>query len=200
LGKPILFDPLAFGKKPFNPEQAHKDEKARHMRREEQKQAAAIIQKNLDKGKSVAVMDWGDPMIYGSWRWLGDFFNKDQIKFTPGISAFTAGSAALARDITCKGLIAISDPFTALKNPDTLKDLAGKGATLVLFMGLPKFDKLMEAVKKAYPADTPVNIVYRAGMGNGEKVLRTKLSQVMGKAKAQTEGWLGVIFVGPCLR
>jgi precorrin-4 methylase/DMSO/TMAO reductase YedYZ molybdopterin-dependent catalytic subunit len=199
-GKPVLFDPLAFGKKPFNPEQAHKDEKARHMRREEQEQAAAMIKKNLDAGKSVAVIDWGDPMIYGSWRWLGDFFDKAQIKFTPGISAFAAGSAALARDITCKGLIAISDPFTALKNQDTLKDLAGKGATLVLFMGLPKFDKLMSAVKKAYPADTPVNIVYRAGMGNGEKVLRTNLSQVMGKAKAQKEGWLGVIFVGPCLR
>lgn len=199
-GKPVLFDPLAFGKKPFNPEQAHKDEKARHMRREEQKQAAAIIKKNLDAGKSVAVMDWGDPMIYGSWRWLGDFFDKDQIKFTPGISAFAAGSAALARDITCKGLVAISDPFTALKNQNTLKDLAGKGATLVLFMGLPKFDKLMAAVKEAYPPDTPVNLVYRAGMVNGEKVLRTKLSEVMGKAKAQKEGWLGVIFVGPCLR
>lgn len=199
-GKPVLFDPMAFGKKPFNPEQAHKDEKARHLRRQEQELAASIIKKNLAAGKSVALLDWGDPMVYGSWRWLGDFFDKDQIKFTPGVSAFAAGSAALGRDITCKGLVTISDPFSALKNQDTLKALADKGATLVLFMGLPKFDKLMVAVKKAYPANTPVDIVYRAGMGQGEKVVNTDLSKVMGKAKAQKEGWLGVIFVGPCLR
>jgi precorrin-4 methylase len=199
-GKPVLFDPMAFGKKPFNPEKAHKDEKARHLRRQEQKKAAAIIKEAMASGKSVAVLDWGDPMVYGSWRWLADHFDKDQIQFTTSVSAFSAGSAALKRDITCKGLVTISDPFTALKNQDTLKALADKGATLVFFMGLPKFDKLMAAVKKAYPPDTPVSIVYRAGMGQFEKVVSTDLSKVMDKAKAQKEGWLGIIFVGPCLR
>lgn len=199
-GKPVLFDPMTFGKKPFNPEQTHKDEKSRHMRRADQEKAAAIIKQNLAAGKSVAVLDWGDPMVYGSWRWLGDFFAKDQIRFTPGLSAFNAGSAAIGRDITCKGLVAISDPFTALKSPDTLSLLSQKGATLVVFMGLPKFDQLMGAVKKAYPGDTPVNIVYRAGYGQGEKVVRTDLNKVMDRVKAQKEGWLGVIFVGPCLR
>lgn len=199
-GKPVLFDPMAFGKKPFNPEKAHKDEKARHMRREEQTRAANIIKENLAAGKSVAVLDWGDPMVYGSWRWLGDFFDKDHIQFTTSVSAFSAGSAALGRDITCKGLVAISDPFSALKNPETLHTLAAKGATLVVFMGLPKFDKLMATVKKAYPADTPVSVVYRAGMGQFEKVVRTDLTRVMDQVRAQKEGWLGIIFVGPCLR
>jgi precorrin-4 methylase len=199
-GKPVLFDPMAFGKKPFNPEKAHKDKKARHLRKEEQKEAAAIIRKAMSQGKSVAVLDWGDPMIYGSWRWLDDHFDKDQIQFTTSVSAFSAGSAALKRDITCNGLVAVSDPFSALKNPDTLKLLAGKGATLVVFMGLPKFDQLMAAIKKAYPGETPVDVVYRAGMDQFEKTVRTDLNRVMDQVRAQKEGWLGIIFVGPCLR
>ncbi len=199
-GKPVLFDPLAFGRKPFNPKGAHKDEKARHLRRQEQEKAAAIIRKNLAAGKSVALLDWGDPMLYGSWRWLADFFDQDQITFVPGLSAFNAGSAALARDITCRGAVAISDPFTVLKEPALVASLANKGATLVLFMGLPKFEAVIQVVQRAYPPDTPVAVVYRAGFGQGEKVLRSKLSRVMDLARKQKEGWLGIIFVGPCLR
>lgn len=199
-GKPVLFDPLTFGRKPFNPKGVHKDKKARHLRHQQQERAAAIIKKNLAAGKSVALLDWGDPMLYGSWRWLADFFDKDRIVFVPGLSAFNAGSAALARDITCRGAVAISDPFTVLKDPALVSDLARRGATLVLFMALPKFKEVVQVVQKAYPPDTPIAVVYRAGFGQGEKVLRSKLNQVLKVARGRKEGWLGIIFVGPCLR
>ena len=198
-GKPVLFDPLAFGKKPFNPEGAHKDKKARHMRREEQKQAAALIQAHLAKGKTVALLDWGDPMVYGSWRWLQDHFPKDSIHFVTGLSAFNAGASALGRDITCNGAVALSDPFTLLKHPALAKELAAKGATLVIFMAMPKFAQVMEVVGQAYAPDTPATLVLNAGFGAGERVRRDSLANIAKLTKDKREKWLGVIFVGPCL-
>jgi precorrin-4 methylase len=199
-GKPVLFDPMAFGKKPFNPQGAHKDKKARHLRGEEQKKAAGLIQAQLAKGKSVALLDWGDPMVYGSWRWLGDYFPKGSITFVPGLSAFNAGSAALGRDITCHGAVAISDPFTLLKDPSLAQALAAKGATLAIFMGLPKFDQVMKVVQKAYPSRTPATVVFKAGFGPGQRVVRGRLDQMDKLTQSQREKWLGVIFVGPCLQ
>ncbi len=199
-GKPVLFDPLAFGKKPFNPEGAHKDKKARHLRKEQQAKAAAIIRAQLERGVNVALLDWGDPMVYGSWRWLGDFFAKDEINFVTGISAFAAGSAALARDITCEGAVAISDPFTILGKPELVKSLAAKGATLVVFMGMPRFQKVMAAVARAYPPDTPVGLVLRAGFSDGQRLLRGTLGGLDTITAGLGEKWLGIIFVGPCLQ
>lgn len=198
-GKSVLFDPLTFGKKPFNPEGAHKDKKARHMRREEQKRAVDMVRASLEKGRSVAVLDWGDPMVYGSWRWLGDFFDVNQITFVPGLSAFNAGSAALARDITCNGMVAISDPFTLLKKPELVKGLAAEGATLAVFMGMPKLDQILMAITAAYPAETPVKVVLRAGFGFGARVIDGSLGKLDQLTAQLDEKWLGVIFLGPCL-
>jgi len=199
-GKPVLFDPMAFGKKPFNPEGAHKDKKARHMRREEQKKAAALIQAQLDQGKSVALLDWGDPMVYGSWRWLQDHFPKDAIHLVAGLSAFNVGSAALGRDITCNGAVAISDPFTLLKEPGLAGELAAKGASLVIFMGMPRFSRVMEVVGRAYGPDTPAALVLSAGFPARQRVVRGSLKQISAMSKDQREKWLGIILVGPCLR
>ncbi len=199
-GKPVLFDPLAFGKKPFNPEGAHKDKNARHMRREEQTKAAALIQAQLDQGKTVALLDWGDPMVYGSWRWLQDHFSKDAIHFVTGLSAFNTGAAALGRDITCNGMVAISDPFTLLKKPGLAKELAAKGASLAIFMGMPRFAQVMEVVGRAYGPDAPAVLVLSAGFPAEQRVKRGSLKQISATSKDKREKWLGVIFVGPCLR
>jgi precorrin-4 methylase len=199
-GKPVLFDPMAFGKKPFNHKGVHKDKNARQVRAEEQTRAAAIIREQLAQGKSVAVLDWGDPMVYGAWRWLKDYFPMEQISFVPGLSAFNAGGAAVARDITCKGTVTISDPFTILAKPELVKSLAGNGTTLAIFMGMPKFKKVMTAVSKAYGPQTPVALVLKAGFGDRQKVLRGQLGQLDQLSARLKEKWLGVIFVGPCLK
>lgn len=198
-GKPVLFDPMAAARRPFNKKGLHGDQKARQRRGEEQKAAADAIRAQLKRGVNVALLDWGDPMVYGSWRWLGDFFAKDEISFVPGLSAFNAGSAALARDITCQGAVAISDPFTIMNKPEMVKALAARGATLVVFMGMPKFKTVMAAVARAYPPDTPVGLVLRAGFSDGQKVLRGTLGNLNAITANLGEKWLGIIFVGPCL-
>ncbi len=203
LGKPVIFDPMAqFAKKPPKKasEEAHKDSTGRHMYEDRVAEAGKIIKAQLAQGKNVAILDWGDPMIYGSWRWIKDVLPQTQeIRFVGGLSAFNAGSAAIRRDIACSGIMAITDPFTMFKNPDLLKTLAAKGATLVIFMALPRFPQVMAAVQAAYPPDTPAAVVYRAGMQTQE-VVKSRLDQVLKANPEGRERWLGVVYVGPCLR
>ena len=185
-GKPVLFDPMAY-------------KKAGHPDHEHQAKAAALIQAELDRGKRVAVLDWGDPTIYGSWRWLAGHFSEDSIHIVPGLSAFNVGSAALGRDVTCRGAVAISDPYTLRRDPGLAKDLAAKGATLVIFMGLPQFDQVMAEVTKAYGPTAPAALVLYAGYQAKQRVARGTLAQIIKATQGNREKWLGVIFVGPCL-
>lgn len=199
--KPVLFDPMAAAHdKPIKKQmEAHKDAKARHMDQKQSADSAEIIKAQLAKGKSVAVLDWGDPMVYGSWRWLKDVFPKEQIRFVSGLSAFNAGSAAVGRDIACNGAIAITDPFTLFKRPGMLKPLAAQGATVVVFMAMPKFTQVIQAVQAAYPPDTPTAVVYRAGMQT-QQVVKSRLDQLLKTNPKDRERWLGVVYVGPCLK
>ena len=199
-GKPVLFDPMAFGKKPSKLKKGHADQESPQLREKRQTKAANLIKQQLALGKSVAVLDWGDPMVYGSWRWLKDKFPANSISFVPGLSAFNAGGAAIARDITCNGAVTISDPFTILAKPELVKKLAADGATLAVFMGMPRFKKVMAAVSGAYGPETPMALVLRAGFADKQKVLRAKLGELDQLAAKLKERWLGIIFVGPCLK
>lgn len=199
-GKEVLYDPMAFAKKPFNPTGKHKKAESRKLRMQRQAKGAELIRQALKQGKTVALLDWGDPMVYGSWRWMTDFFKPGEITFIPGLSAFNAGSAALARDITCQGAVVISDSFTVMAKPELIAALAAKGSTLAIFMGMPKFAAVMAAVNKAYPPDTPVMVVVRAGFSQGERVIRTTLAKLAAGQGQPKENWLGIIFIGPCLK
>lgn len=201
MGKPVIFDPMAAAhKKPLKKQmEAHKDSTGRHMYEDQIAEAGKLIQAQLAQGKSVAVLDWGDPMVYGSWRWLKDVLpDMEQIRFVSGLSAFNAGSAAIRRDIACNGIMAVTDPFTMFKNPGLLKSLAAKGATLVIFMAMPKFTQVMQAVRAAYPPETPAAVVYRAGMET-QQVVKSRLDQVLNTNPKDRARWLGVVYVGPCL-
>jgi precorrin-4 methylase len=57
----------------------------------------------------------------------------------------------------------------------------------------------MGVVQRAYPPDTPVVVVLRAGYRRGEKVLRGKLDDIVSLMGREKEPWLGITFVGPCL-
>ena len=201
MNKPVIFDPMAAAhKKPIEKQmEAHKNAAGRHMYEDQISRAGEIIKAQLAQGKNVAVLDWGDPMVYGSWRWIKDVLPPmGHIRFVSGLSAFNAGSAAVGRDIACNGAIAITDPFTLLKRPEMLAPLAAKGATVVVFMAMPKFAQVIQAVQAAYPPDTPTAVVYRAGMQT-QQVVKSRLDQVVEKNKDR-ERWLGVVYVGPCLR
>ena len=60
----------------------------------------AEVRRAIGQGKTVAVLDSGDPLIYGPWAWcLEEFEDLDPV-VVPGVSCFNAANAALRRSIT----------------------------------------------------------------------------------------------------
>jgi precorrin-4 methylase len=188
--KPILFDPLHSLKIVAKKEELD----------ETREKNVHLIKKALNAGKSVAYLDWGDPSIYGSWRFLKQYFEDETIEVIPGISAFNAASASIKRDIGCNGSIIITVPKGLKENSALLASVVEHGDTIAVFMGLRELEELMPLFQKYYPNSTPVALVYHAGYALKEHLIRTTIGKVSEIAGKEKEKWLGLIYIGPCLK
>jgi precorrin-4 methylase len=197
--KPILFDPLRNTEFMFKKE--HPDlppEEGKKLLETQRAQDIQRIKDALTAGKNVALLEYGDPTLYGGWMfWLKDF--KDQTQVIPGISAFNAANAMLARHIGCKGSIVITVPQGLEANEAMLKAVADNGDTLVIFIGLRELKTLRPLLQKYYADNTPVRLVYRAGYSDSEHIIKTSLQEVEAAAAQEKEQHLGMIYIGPCL-
>jgi precorrin-4 methylase len=203
--RPVLFDPF---KLPMPKSYMNKDEsKMSHPEREKLKEkrnteAVRIIRNELNKGKSVALLEYGDPAIYGSFRRMNASFADNEKRIIPGVSAFNAANSLIGKDMTCKGSIILSSPWSLKENPDLLKAVAEKGDTLAIFMGLRDMKELMPVLKMNYPASTPLTFAIRAGYSNSQRLIKTTVGQAIEaveKENEENEQWLGMIYVGSCL-
>lgn len=198
--KPVLFDPLMLIQHMFR--KSHPDltaaeaDKRCNLQREE---GVAKIRQALNEGKNVAFLDWGDPMIYGSTRWIRAFFSDDQLETIPALSAFNVANAMIQRDVGAGGSVVITVPSGLKQNPQLLAALAKSGDTLAIFMGLKEFQDMQPLFDNHYPAETPVNLVYSAGIAGSERLVRTTLQQAAADLAAEPEKFLGLIYMGPRL-
>jgi precorrin-4 methylase/DMSO/TMAO reductase YedYZ molybdopterin-dependent catalytic subunit len=197
--KPILFDPLRNTEYMFKKE--HPNLPPEEMARSLKTQRAADIQRIRDAltaGKNVALLEYGDPTVYGGWMfWLDEF--KDKTQIITGISAFNAANAMLGRHLGCKGSIVITVPQGLQANEAMLKAVADNGDTLVIFIGLRELKNLRPLLQKYYANKTPVHLVYRAGYSDSEYIIKTSLQEVVEAAEKEKEQHLGLIYIGPCL-
>lgn len=196
-GKQVLFDPFAHAdhdrKTPLT-----RTERDR-LQKEEWRDNAAKIRKALDAGKNVAFIDWGDPMIFGSSRWIREYFDESEIDTVAGLSSFNAANAVINRDISANGSIVITAPHGLKKNSDLLKAVADKGETLAIFMGLPNLAELVPLLQRHYADNTPMRLVYAAGISSRQHQVSTTLGEVLKAVDSETERFLGLVYIGPCL-
>ncbi len=198
--KPNLFDPLLLINHMFR--KAHPDMEPAEVEKvcnAERIAGVAKIRAALDDGKNVAFLDWGDSLIYGSSRWIRAFFNDDELETVPALSSFNVANAMIQRDIGAGGSIVITLPSGLKKNPQLLAALAKSGDTLAIFMGLKQFKELQVLFNEHYAADTPVVLVYSAGVAGNERLLHTTLQEAVGELQADPEKFLGLIYMGPRL-
>lgn len=203
--RPVLFDPF----KILVPRGiTGKDEsKMSHPEREKLKaernaEAVRIIRDELNKGKSVALLEYGDPAIYGSFREINASFADHEKRIIPGVSAFNASNTLIGKDMTCKGSIILSSPWSLKENPDLLKAIAAQGDTLAIFMGLREIKEFMPLLKKNYPGSTPLTFAIRVGYSNSQRLIKTTVEKALEAVKnenEENEQWLGMIYVGSCL-
>ena len=160
--------------------------------------------KKIKKGQSVAIMDSGDPCVYGpSMYFLLKDFPRQHMEIVPGISAFNAASAALEQSMTSADarFVMLTSPRSLFGDKDKkdysiLKHLSKYDSTLVFYMALETIDTLTQKMQEHYPKDLPAAIVYYAGYPDREKVVRGTLDSIVQKEAEQEENWMGLLLIG----
>ncbi|MBN1931872.1 MAG: hypothetical protein JW786_09725 [Desulfobacterales bacterium] len=179
---------------------AYQDERIRFW-----DETAAKIRSEVAKGKTVALLDSGDPCVFGPSHRIIEGLNEDEVEIIPGLGCFQSAMAALkkssipAYDTRFVMLTAPMFLFGRPENEDILKDLSKYPITMVFYMALNQKESLIAKLKKYYESDLPVAVVYNAGYPDKEKVIKGTLATILDDIKAEAENWLGIIIVGRCL-
>lgn len=171
------------------------------------KKVQDFLMGKLREGKTVVLMDGGDPCVYGpSLQYLLSGFDENLFEVIPGMGAFNAASAALKRN-----MIPDDARFVLLSSPESLfgeswdnsaeilKDLSRYEGSMVLYMALSSMPDLVEKMKAYYPPEYPIAVVYFAGYADKEKVLKSRLDRIVEDLKIMDEKWLGLVVMGKCL-
>ncbi|WP_320056199.1 SAM-dependent methyltransferase [Desulfuromonas thiophila] len=177
---------------------------------DQQQQTRQIVRDAVAAGKTVVLLDAGDPTIYGPQTGYLREFADLAPQVIPGISSFNAANAALGRGIT-EGRPSRSVILTAAagKTPnapdgyhgrDSLTELAKSQSTLVFFtMGLNLPDVVAQ-LKTSYPADTPIALVLHAGSAARQRVVRATLESIVAQLGDEPLPFEHLIYVGDFLR
>ena len=164
----------------------------------------AFVQKMkvlLKQGKSIALLDGGDPTIFSRAFWLLKGLNPEQVEIIPGVGAYTASMAALKKAGTGGGarFVLQTAPFAFFgkKDRDDLAQALSRfNGTLVFYMGLAQIKDLVDTLKKFNPGDLPVAVVYYAGYPQKQRVVKGTLDNILARIAPEKEKWLGMIIVG----
>ena len=193
----------------FENEDGKKDPQARKAAREKQrKKVQDFVMEKIKEGKTVAMIDGGDPCVYGpTLSYLLKGLDDRHYEVVPGIGAFNAASAALKRSVTCDDsrFVMLTSPKSLLgdgkyANDDILKDLSKYKTTMVFYMSLEKLDELVAKLKTHFPPDLPFAVVYYAGYEDKERVLKSTLAEIEKDVQKMDEKWLGLVVIGECVR
>ncbi|MFA6009039.1 MAG: SAM-dependent methyltransferase [Desulfobacteraceae bacterium] len=161
-----------------------------------QEAVATMVRKAVAEGKNVAMLDSGDPLIYGPCSWTLAEFKDIETEVVPGLSCFNAANAALKQGVT-EGKTSHS---VILASGWTVAEMAELQGTMVLFTMRTEFKTFIDTLSKNYPADTPVAIVESAGYAAKEKVLRSTLGTILNDTSKDKLPFEYLLYVGDFLK
>jgi len=172
----------------------------------EERKIRRLVRENIAAGKNLAVLDDGDPAIYGAHvGFLTEFADLDP-EVVPGLSSFNAANAVLRRDVTGGGVsrsVILTGGIGAMGGSnckDSLAKLGETQSTLVFFTMVMKLPQVVEGLKQNYPGDTPVAIVCNAGSEDKEKVILATLDTILDITKNMVLPFEHLIYVGDFLK
>jgi precorrin-4 methylase len=197
--KPVLFDPFTSWEPVYKKNHPDlSDEEIRKRTTELRATEIKSIWDTLKAGKSVAILEPGDPTIYGGWEnWLLPEF-AGQIEIVAGMSSFSAANAMIGKNVALnRNSMVLTTPWALQAHVETVKAMAQAGDTMAIFMGLKELKGLMPILEEYYPATAPVTIAYKAGISHEKRLVRTRLDQLLSTVAKEDEQFLGLIYVGP---
>jgi len=160
-----------------------------------QGELAARVRKAVALGKTVALLDSGDPLIYGPSSWTLKEFGDIETEVIPGLSCFNAANAALAQGITDGNHF----HSVILASGWSVEEMAALQSTMAIFTMRTDFKKCVDTLSMHYSPDTPAAIVSSAGYADREKVLRARLDGIMEHMAKENLPFEYMIYVGDAL-
>lgn len=186
-----------YGKKCSEVSEADKRRERMSCEEYQKKQAefAAITREAVAQGKTVAMLDSGDPLVYGPCSWTLTDLRDLNTEVVPGLSCFNAANAALRVGVT-EGENSHS---VILASGWSVEEMAAHQSTMVLFTMRTEFKKFIDGLSKHYPADTPVAIVSSAGYAEKEQVMHGALGTILTQVGEQKIPFEYLLYVGDFL-
>jgi len=160
-----------------------------------QAEFSAMVRAAVSEGKTVAMLDRGDPLIYGPCSWVLTELRDLDTEVVPGLSCFNAANAALGAGVT-EGK---SSHSIILASGWSVEEMAEHRSTMVLFTMRTQLKKFIDNLSKHYPPDTPVGIVFSAGYAEKEKVVRATLGSILDKVGENRLPFEYLLYVGDFL-
>jgi precorrin-4 methylase len=160
-----------------------------------------LVRRAIADGKTVVVLDSGDPLIYGPWAWCLEEFEDLQPVVVPGVSCFNAANAALRRGITTadntKSVILSAADW--MGKADTIDKLSVHRTTMVLFTMRTEFEEFIQKLSINYPPETPLAVVKYAGFAGQEQVVQATLGTILQRVDPDQLPFEYLIYVGDFL-
>src|ERR1700723_2069312 len=166
----------------------------------------AEFKRATDEGQDVARLHSGDLSI---WSALGEQLRQLEaleIPFTvtPGVPAFAAASAALAKELTLPEvaqsvvLTRTSGRASSMPKSENLAAFAATQATLAIHLSIHAIDKTVAELLPAYGEDCPVAVVFRASWPD-QQIIRATLGTIVAEVRRTSIDRTALILVGEVL-
>jgi precorrin-4/cobalt-precorrin-4 C11-methyltransferase len=164
------------------------------------------IARATEQGKDVARLHSGDLSI---WSALGEQLRRlDALNIpytvTPGVPAFAAAAAALAKELTlpeiAQSVVLTRTPGRASAMPESEKlvTFAATRATLAIHLSIHALDRTVAELLPAYGPACPVAVVFRASWPD-EKIIRATLGTIVEEVAKTDIERTALILVGEVL-
>ena len=166
----------------------------------------AEFKRATGEGQDVARLHSGDLSV---WSALGEQLRRLEaldipFTITPGVPAFAAASAALARELTlpevAQSVVLTRTAGRASSMPETenLAAFAATRATLAIHPSIHALDKTVAELIPGYGEDCPVAVVFRASWPD-ERIIRATLGSIVGEVEKTNIDRTALILVGEAL-
>ena len=147
----------------------------------------------------------GDPSIFSAVREQADALNRHKINYQiiPGVSSFSAASAALKKEMTLPGvsqtiIITREEGKTPVPKSQSLEILAKIKASLAIFLSVDKINDIVKKLIPYYGEKAFVSVVYKASWKD-EKIIKGTLADISEKVITAEIKKTAIIFVGDFL-
>ncbi len=165
-------------------------------------EVVAEIVPTAEKGKMVARVHTGDPGIYGAVREQLDILEARGLdcEVVPGVSSFSAASAALGKEYTLPGvsqtvILTRVEGRTEVPEKERLRDLSRHSCSMAIFLSVHMMEKVVTELLHGYQKNTPVAVIQRASWPD-EKVITGTLADIAGRVRQEQVEKTALILVG----